>query len=141
MNRNDLRYLKRPRDIGLFLRVFFSLGLLRILVPVVKMPRLLALVLPKDVRKRPLRSDEVERLLKFIDFFLHRIFRSRNPCLFRSLLLLRHMRSAGLDVRIAFGVGNLDGPLKGHAWLIHNGGHFLEREDPTKRYEAVFVYP
>lgn len=141
MNRNDLRYLNRPRHIRLFLRIFFSLLLLRTLIPMVRLPRLLEFLLPRGARGRALGPDDTERLVKFVDFFLRRVFRSRNPCLLRSMLLFRHMRSAGLDVRIAFGVGDLDAVLRGHAWLIYEGRHFLEREDPGRQYEAVFVYP
>ena len=59
----------------------------------------------------------------------------------RSLLLFRRLRLVGLDVKIAFGVGDLEVDLKGHAWLVYQGRHFLENEDPAVQYEAVFVYP
>ncbi|MBW1819217.1 MAG: lasso peptide biosynthesis protein, partial [Deltaproteobacteria bacterium] len=59
----------------------------------------------------------------------------------RSLLLFRRLRLVGLDVKIAFGVGDLEADLKGHAWLVYQGRYFLENEDPTVQYEAVFVYP
>ena len=114
---------------------------IRALVSTLRVTRILKILDPVAPRKRALRPGEMELSARFADFIVLKLFRSRNPCLLRSLLLFRRMRSAGMDVRIAFGVGDLDADLKGHAWLTLDGKHFLEREDPSRRYQAVYVYP
>jgi hypothetical protein len=141
MTLNRLNYLKRPENIWLLLETFFSLLWIRALISRVRITRILEMLDPGAHRKRTFRPGEIERSVKFTDFLVNKVFRTRNPCLLRSMFLFRRMRSAGIDVRIAFGVADLDAEFKGHAWLTLDGKHFLEKEDPSKRYEAVFVYP
>jgi len=44
-------------------------------------------------------------------------------------------------VKIVFGVKNEEEKLKGHAWLIVEGRHFPEPNDPSGEYQITFVYP
>jgi len=136
---DNLRYFKRPEDIFLFGYVFFSIIVLRILLSRIKIPRLLALLEPG--KQRVTKRLKIEHVTKFSQFFLHRVFKSPNPCMLRSLLLYRYLKSGSVEVKIAFGVKNKEDMFQGHAWLIHKGTHFLETEDPLKEYHIVFVYP
>jgi len=45
------------------------------------------------------------------------------------------------EVKIVFGVKNEKEKLKGHAWLIVEGRHFPEPNDPAGEYQITFVYP
>jgi hypothetical protein len=142
MDPANLKYLKSPAALRLFIEVFISLFVIKMLLLRLKLTRILEILDPGG--PFPLRTfcpGEFALAVKFIHFFIYKVFRSRNPCMLRSLLLFRRLRRAGLDVRIAFGVGDLDTDLKGHAWLVFRGRHILENEDPEGRYEAVFVYP
>jgi len=139
MNPDNLRYFRRPESIILFLQTFFSLLGLRILLQTMKLPRLLKLIEPK--RRIKADNNRIALIVKFSNFILHRIFRSPNPCILRSLILFRYLKMMGIDMKIAFGVKEEASRLRGHAWLIHKGRHFLETGDPSREYEVMFVYP
>ena len=139
INLNNINYLKRPKDVILFIKAFFSLIVIRALLYLIKLPKLLKLL---DPEKRAKPDDQkIEYLLKFTNFILFRLFRSSNPCLLRSILLFRQLRMMGGDVKIVFGVKNEEEKLKGHAWLIVEGRHFPEPNDPSGEYQITFVYP
>ena len=139
MNLANLNYLKRPADIFLFIRIFFSLLLLKMLLGMIKLPKLLRSLEPR--KRTVINAARIERISKFSDFFLHRILRSSNPCLLKSLILFRYLRMMGMDIKIAFGVKDESKGLQGHAWLVSNGSYYLEKEDPLKEYQTIFVYP
>jgi hypothetical protein len=139
VNLNNIKYLKRPKDVILFIKTFFSLIVIRVLLYLIKLPKLLKLL---DPEKRAKPDDQkIEYLLKFTNFILFRLFRSSNPCLLRSILLFRHLRMLGREAKIVFGVKNEEEKLKGHAWLIVEGRHFPEPNDPSGEYQITFVYP
>ncbi len=123
----------------MFVWIFFCLLLLKMLLGMIKLPRLLRILEPR--KKTPINTARIELISKFANFFLHRILRSSNPCLLKSLILFRYLRMMGMDIKIAFGVKDESKGLQGHAWLISNGSHYLEKEDPLKEYQPVFVYP
>jgi len=139
MNLDNLRYFKQPENILLFIQVFFFLSALRILLETMKLPRLLEFL--ETNRRMAADTEKIELIFKFTNFMLHKVFRSQNPCMLRSLLLFRYLNMMGLDMKIAFGVKPEADKLKGHAWLIHEADYFLESEDPTREYEVVYVYP
>ena len=139
INLNNIKYLKRPKDVILFIKTFFSLIVIKVLLYLIKLPKLLKLL---DPEKRAKPDDQkIEYILKFTNFILFRLFRSSNPCLLRSILLFRHLRMMGRKVKIVFGVKNEEEKLKGHAWLIVEGRHFPEQNDPSGEYQITFVYP
>ena len=54
----------------------------------------------------------------------------RRGCLTRGITRYRFLRRAGFDVSLRFGVGEVDGRLEGHCWLVQDGRPFLEKRDP-----------
>jgi hypothetical protein len=139
INLNNIKYLKRPKDTILFIKTFFSLIVIKVLLYLIKLPKLLKLLDPE--KKVPPDDSKIEYILKFTNFILFRLFRSSNPCLLRSILLFRQLRMSGREVKIVFGVKNEEEKLKGHAWLIVEGKHFPEPNDPSGEYQITFVYP
>jgi len=139
INLNNIKYLKRPKDIILFIKTFFSLIVIKVLLYLIKLPKLLKLLDPE--KKVPSDDSKIEYILKFTNFILFRLFRSSNPCLLRSILLFRQLRMSAREVKIVFGVKNEEEKLKGHAWLIVEGRHFPEPNDPSGEYQITFVYP
>jgi len=139
MKLHDLRYFKRPENIILFAQIFVSLIILKILLSLMKLPRLLRLLEPK--KRIPLDDSKIEYIVKFTNYILHNVFRSPNPCLLKSLLFFRQLRMMGMDIKIAFGVKDDINGLQGHAWLIFNKNHFLGQDDLSKEYCTTFVYP
>ena len=139
INLNNIKHLKRPKNVILFIKTFFSLVLIKILLNLINLPKLLKIL---DPGKRVTSDDsKIEYLLKFTNFILFRLFRSSHPCLLRSILLFRQLRMMGRKVKIVFGVKNEEEKLKGHAWLIVEGRHFPEPTDPSGEYQITFVYP
>jgi len=139
INFNNIKYLKRPKDVILFIKTFFSLIIIKVLLYLIKLPKLLKLL---DPEKRMQPDDQkIEYILKFTNFILFRLFRSSNPCLLRSILFFRQLRMMGKDAEIVFGVKSEEGKLKGHAWLIVERRHFPEPSDPSGEYQITFVYP
>lgn len=139
INLNNIKYLKRPKDVILFIKTFFSLIIIKVLLYLIKLPKLLKLL---DPEKRMQPDDQkIEYILKFTNFILFRLFRSSNPCLLRSILFFRQLRMMGKDAEIVFGVKSEEGKLKGHAWLIVERRHFPEPSDPSGEYQITFIYP
>jgi hypothetical protein len=139
INLNNIKYLKRPKDVILFIKTFFSLIVIRALLYLIKLPKLLKLLDPGKKAKPD--DQKIEYLLKFTNFILFRLFRSSNPCLLRSILLFRQLQMMNREAKIVFGVKNEKEKLKGHAWLIVGGRHFPEPNDPSDEYQITFVYP
>ena len=139
INLNNIKYLKRPKDVILFIKTFFSLVVIKVLLYLIKLPKLLKLLDPE--KKTTPDDQKIEYILKFTNFILFRLFRSSNPCLLRSILLFRQLRMMSRKVKIVFGVKNEEEKLKGHAWLIVEGRHFPETNDPSGEYQITLVYP
>ena len=51
------------------------------------------------------------------------------------------LRRAGLDVRLAFGVGPTRGEHAGHCWLVLDGSPFLEDRDPRPLFTEMITVP
>ena len=138
MGLNNFEYLKRPRDILLFIEVFFTLLILKALTDRIKLEKLLNLLEPK--RKSNLNLDKIRQIHTFSNFFIYDLFKVKNPCMLRSLLIYRYMRSMDQDLKIVFGVKEDMGGLKGHAWLLYRDKPFLEEDIPSGRFTATWVY-
>lgn len=65
----------------------------------------------------------------------------RSGCLTRCMTLYYFLRRAGVDVRLAFGVGMVDGSYEGHCWLIRDGEPYLERVDPRATFAETYRIP
>jgi Transglutaminase-like superfamily len=65
----------------------------------------------------------------------------RAECLVRGLTLYRFLREAGLPLSLVFGVGEVEGRMTGHCWLLKDGQPFLEPHDPTPQFTVVTALP
>ena len=65
----------------------------------------------------------------------------RPGCLTRGLTHYYFLRRAGADVELAFGVGQVDGSMEGHCWLVRHGEPYLERKDPRAHFVQTYVVP
>src|SRR4028118_1315895 len=54
----------------------------------------------------------------------------RRGCLTRGVTLYWFLRRAGFDVSLRFGIGEVDGRLEGHCWLVNDGLPLLEKRAP-----------
>lgn len=65
----------------------------------------------------------------------------RPGCLTRGLTLYYFLRRAGAGVRLAYGVGTVDGQTEGHCWLVMDGQPYLESKDPRKHFVETYSVP
>jgi hypothetical protein len=99
-------------------------------------PRRLARLMPGRVgRMRPGTAEVVERTLA------RRPPLVREGCLVSGLTRLWFLRRAGLDVRLAFGIGRPGGEVAGHCWLVLDGAPYLERVDPRPLFTETYSIP
>lgn len=140
-------------EMWLFIQIFCSLLVLPVMLRLFSIPRLMAIVTPRQLNRY--KSQEVEKLkakaVKFTDYLLG--WHSpgcKNTCLKRSMVLYHFLRKVGIDVHICFGVrhnGRLSDRetkkrLEGHAWLLYHGNIFLERNvEITKTYTLTYCFP
>ena len=97
-------------------------------VRVRRTPKLSASVVP------PRLAAAVDRVLAFDTFVF------RPSCWKRAIVLHRFLALHGIDSRINFGVQkDLDGSLRGHAWLEHGGEPLLEHH--CESYVVTFTLP
>jgi hypothetical protein len=62
-------------------------------------------------------------------------------CLRRSLVLQRLLGQQGITVELRFGVKKVDGMLRAHAWLEHQGQPVGEPQSIEYRYAPLWAYP
>jgi hypothetical protein len=134
-----LKFFKTPGDVILFFRLFSDVLKIKLLSR--KMP--LKHFLHRFASGGKTREDvsRIEHVLRFSDFLVYGLFRCKRPCFYRSLLLYRHLTMIGIELKIAFGVRHSLSGLKGHAWLIRNGGPVFYHGEPVERYQIVLIYP
>lgn len=62
----------------------------------------------------------------------------RRGCLTRGITQYRFLRRAGFDVSLRFGIGEVNGKIEGHCWLVQDGRPFLEKRDPRPIYTEMW---
>jgi len=65
----------------------------------------------------------------------------RSGCLIRGITLYYFLRRSGLELRLSFGIGNIEGRHAGHCWLVKDGAPFLESQDPRPVFTEIFSIP
>jgi hypothetical protein len=65
----------------------------------------------------------------------------RRGCLTRGVTQLYFLRRAGFPVSLRFGIGEVEGRLEGHCWLVLEGEPFAEKRDPRSVYTETWRIP
>jgi hypothetical protein len=65
----------------------------------------------------------------------------RRGCLTRGAAQLYFLRRAGFPVSLRFGIGEVEGRLDGHCWLVLDGEPFAEKRDPRSIYTETWRIP
>jgi hypothetical protein len=140
-------------EILLFIQVFLLLTILPLLIKLLSVQRLMKVLTPRNsnVYKNLNIEKSKDKIVKFTDYILSRnLWIYKSTCLKRSLVLYQLFRKSGIDVHVCFGVrynDKLSGrgtgkKLEGHAWLLHKGEIFLERNvEETKTYSMTYCFP
>lgn len=101
-----------------------------------KMARLLE---PSAVGTPPAEPSAAEALARRIDRWLRAGWPLvRRGCLTRGLTQYRFLRRSGFEVSLCFGLGEVNGKLEGHCWLLLHGHPFLEKRDPRPVYTEMW---
>jgi transglutaminase superfamily protein len=96
---------------------------------------------PRRVRRLP-KAGDTERWPSIVDRLIaHGRPFVRPGCLTRGVTLFYVLRRRGYDVRLAFGIGDVDGRVEGHCWLMRDGEPFLERTDPRLVFVETYSVP
>ncbi len=140
-------------DIWLFSQIFFLVTTLPLILRLFSLPRLMELFTPRVLKVyESFDAEELKyKVVKFTDYVLSRKYlKCNNTCLRRSLVLYYFLRKSGINVHVCFGVRYNDvqpasqtqKKLKGHAWLLHKGEIFLEKNiEETKTYKLTYCFP
>lgn len=141
------------KDVFLFIRIFFFITILPVLIKVLTIPQLMQTLTPRTKRFNKKRGihDRENRIVTYTDYILSRNFWIyKSTCLKRSLTLYHFFRRLGIDAQICFGVRrkkdlpdltrNQD--IEGHAWLLNNGEFFREMNTETAQtYKMTYCFP
>ena len=65
----------------------------------------------------------------------------RSGCTTSGLTRYYFLRRLGLDVRLCFGAGFVDGEFAGHCWLVLDGEPYLETQDPRPMFRVMYTIP
>jgi hypothetical protein len=103
--------------------------------------RMAAIVEPR----RP-RAPRDDRRAEWLAAHIDRVLDAGRPvvrpgCLTRGVTLYYFLRRAGVDVRLQFGIGEVDGSYQGHCWLVRDGEPYLERVDPRPLFTGTYSIP
>jgi hypothetical protein len=132
---------KTMREFWLAGQVFGLVLILRVLMRWVKLDKLLNLLTPA---KMPSSCDAAtfQKLVCYVNAILWRFpTNPRGNCLSRSLTLYFFGIRYGLPLQFHCGVRQVDGVLKGHAWLSLDGDPILEPDNPFAIYAVMFSFP
>ena len=82
----------------------------------------------------------IEKILRYADTVCaSRLVRAE--CLVRGLTRYYFLRRAGLSLGVVFGMGEVNGHLEGHCWLVNDGRPFMEAHDPEPHFKRMLTFP
>ncbi len=130
-----------PKEFRHLGRVFCILAGLRLLLPCVKLNRLLGwLALSRVPQATDLST--LQKTVRYVDALLWRFpAQPKGNCLPRSLALYYFATRCGFPVQFHCGVRRMGAKLQGHAWLSLKGEPFLENGNPFRTYTVTFSFP
>lgn len=97
---------------------------------------------PPPLRQGIGTAEAAEAMARRIDFWLRAAWPLvRRGCLTRGLTRFYFLRRAGFPVALRFGLGEIDGRLEGHCWVVLDGEPLLERRDPRALYTETWRIP
>lgn len=134
--------LTEPGSALLAVRMGAWVVALSLLMRVMPLPRAMALVAPRQPRRRVEDAARVgERLARVLDSLLAADFWVFTPtCWKRAPVLHRYLALSGIETRVLFGVRREGADaLSGHAWLEAGGAPLLEAMPPD--YVVTYSFP
>jgi hypothetical protein len=142
-----LRELSDPEALRLLAWSFLTLLKVALLLRNRRLPAILKdLERPCDhnsdrATPRQYHADSLSRVWRYSHVIVTTLFRSRRPCLLRSLVVFRYGCKYGMPVSIHFGVRTGMEGLEGHSWVTLHGNPLCESEETLRSYVPVYSYP
>ncbi len=135
-----LGQLHGPSDWLTFLQAFFFALTVPALVRL-PLPRLKECLPSKTVRQPadPAQMDQIARPVEIALSVGRPLIRS--GCLTRGITLYYFLSRAGFDIRLCFGMGNVEGEFAGHCWLVQAGEPLMEPSDPRPLFQGFYYIP
>ncbi len=141
------------KDIWLFICIFFWATLLPVLIKFLPLSRTMQMITPSETHRFTAKNKKStkDKIVKYTEYILNlNLWIWKTTCLKRSLLLYRFLNKIGINVQVCFGVKfnkniiskDRNKNLDGHAWLLLNGGIFLERDiEMVRGYKMTYCFP
>ena len=139
------------KEIMLLFHILILSSIIPVLAKHFTVPQLLGFFTPKKISRLKGNDERKIKIIKYTDYILNIKPELWNgTCLKRSLILFYFLRKLGMNISICFGTRyNIILPedssgknLEGHAWLMHNGKIFLEKNvELTKTFTMTYVFP
>jgi hypothetical protein len=132
-----------PQDIGLLAGIFLLLIWYTILLQFTSMQNILNRITPSGnrLKKQYLSMTDPEIMLdkvwKGCNFFLGRIFRTKKPCLRRTLVIYRWCCLYGMKANVVIGVYKKETAIYSHSWLLINGTPFRENLKILNKFTPI----
>ena len=128
-----------PRDLWLLVETFSCLIYYTIVPSFMPVEDILAGIRrgknqPVSQQLSPERRIAMDKVWRACSFILHRLFRTKRPCLRRTLVMYRWCRTHGIDAKAVIGVCKEGAKIAGHSWLLVNGVPFAENTEELKKY-------
>lgn len=99
-------------------------------------------VLEPDKLPSPVDPARVQKITSYVNLVMHANKPFIRPgCLTRGITLYYFLKRSGVDLRLSFGLGNVDGQYVGHCWLTVDGAPYLERRDPRPVFTEILSIP
>jgi hypothetical protein len=133
------RLLNSPRQLILALRVLAVAAAVP-LITRLSLPRQEAILEPRGTRSPDSSS------AAWLEANIDRILAASHPlvrpgCLTRGLTHYYFLRRAGIEVRLTYGIGKVNGRTEGHCWLVRDGEPYLEQRDPRDHFTETHSIP
>lgn len=132
-----------PSDLPLLTSVFFLIPYYFVLIRISSIPEITASL----DRKRPQGQNEkvvgeseeavLDKICRAANYYLIRLWRSKRPCLKRTLILYRWCCQNGFASRIVVGVKKNEHELLSHAWLELSGKPYRESPQICQEYTPI----
>jgi Transglutaminase-like superfamily len=139
--RRILREIIAARSIGDAL-LLGRILLFALLVPLALRRNLASVAAFLEPRRPPPAAPKamIEKILRYADTVCaSRLVRAE--CLVRGLTRYYFLRRAGLSLGVVFGMGEVNGHLEGHCWLVNDGRPFMEAHDPEPHFKQMLTFP
>jgi hypothetical protein len=133
-----LSEIRTPADALLVAQILVIAALIPLLMRL-PLERVRDVLDPRGVLPRPdaIRERHVLALVSLVLDFGRPVLRP--TCLTRGITRYYALRRAGVEVALAFGLGQATGDtVDGHCWLVRDGAPFLETRDPRRLFTEMY---